>query len=128
MIVCLLATYRSNGPYNQLMHAYRRLAPGFPGVLAGLHVITLVPERTPEHDYWCQEEDRVARARLPFEMLIDDEEVTWTVMPPSSPWCCVIGKDRRILSEGDLTDVEFWEALGCLAASAPAPRPDPELP
>jgi len=117
--VCLLATYRGNGPYDDFMARYNNFATHFAPFVPGLHVITMEPTRRADRAYYFENEDRVRAAGLPMELLLDpDGELTRLLEPPGSPHVLLLDGQGRVAVEGELTSVELWTAL----AAANPPR------
>jgi hypothetical protein len=113
-LVCLLATYRGNGPYNEFMGRYHNYATYFRPFVSGLHVVTMEPERDPEYAHYFENEDVVREAGLPFELLFDDGALTEAVRPGGSPFVLVLDRSRRVLCEGELPGVDLWKTLAAL--------------
>lgn len=112
-LVCLLATYRGNGPYNDFMRRFRNYAWFFPDNLRGLHVITMERERRVDRAYWYEAEDDCRRRGLPFDVLFDpDGEKTMALEPTGSPYVLAVDRNGVVLEEGQLEEVDFWVALG----------------
>ena len=112
-MLCLLATYRANGPYNDFMKQYRRLASQFRGTIVGLHVITLEPETNTFAGQWIGAEKTVIGDQLPCELLYDaNGEATWPLEPSHSPTIFVIGPTGTIVQHAHiLDDVALWQAI-----------------
>ena len=112
LIVCLLATYRGNGPYNDFMDRHLGFARHFGEFVSGLHVVTQASERPADRDYWFTNEDEALAQNLPVEILHDaDGEVTHAVEPTGSPFVVALARDGTVLTEGALEQVELWDAL-----------------
>ncbi len=109
--VCLLATYRGNGPYNDFMMRYLNFARWFAPFLKDLHVVTMEPERRADYAHYFRGEDAVRKAGLPLELLLDDGEVTDAVQPTGSPFVVLLDCDGRVRAEGELSSVDLWNAL-----------------
>jgi hypothetical protein len=112
LIVCLLASYRGNGPYNAFMKRFRNYATYFPNNLSELHVVTMVSERHKDRDHWFEAEDLCRGDRLPFVVLHESGEVTEALDPKGSPSILVLDRSGVVIQEGSLNDVDFWQALG----------------
>ena len=65
LCVCLLANYRSNGPYYDFLNRYHNYATYFAPYLAGLHVITAEPKRYADRAPTTSAKTRCARCRCP---------------------------------------------------------------
>jgi hypothetical protein len=111
LAVCLLDGYRGNGPYNAFMARYKHYARWFGGYLAGLHVVTMEPERREDRAHYFVAEDEVRAARLPLELLLEDGAVSDAVQQTSSPFIVLLDRARRVRYEGELESVDLWDAL-----------------
>lgn len=110
--VVLLATYRANGPYSDLMKVWTRLSLHMRELIPRLHVITMESERRSDRPSWMEGENRAREHGCPFDLLHDsDGEVTMTCAPAGSPWVLLLDRTGRVLGEGGLEEVAVWEAL-----------------
>jgi hypothetical protein len=109
--VCLLATYRSNGPYFDFLNRYLNFVTWFEPFLAGMHVITAEPKRYAHRAYHYEREDEVRALPLPFEILLEEGEVVAELAPSGSPFIVLLDREGTILYEGELDSVEWWETL-----------------
>jgi hypothetical protein len=112
--VCLLATYRGNGPYNDFMLRYLNFGRWFAPFVKGLHVVTMEAERPAEYPQYFRGEDGVAKAGLPFERLLEDGSVSKAVRQTGSPFVVLLDRDGRVRAEGELSSVDLWNALATL--------------
>ncbi len=112
LIVCLLASYRGNGPYNDFMDRYLGFARHFSDWISGLHVLTTTPERRADRAYWFENEDEALAQGLPVEVLLDaDEEVTLAIEATGSPFIVALDQTGRVLVEGGMEQIDLWNAL-----------------
>jgi hypothetical protein len=111
LAVCVLANYRSNGPYFDLLNRYHNYASFFAPFLHGLHVLTTEPERYPDRGYHYAREDEVRALGLPFEVLLEEGNVVGALVPPGSPFVLLLDRQATIVYEGDLESVEWWDML-----------------
>jgi len=109
--VCLLASYRSNGPYSDFLGRWHNYASHFGPFVEGLHVITMEPKRYPDREYHYRREDEVRALTLPFELLLEEGEVVRELAPSGSPFILLLDSQGTIRSEGELDGVELWDAL-----------------
>lgn len=114
--VCLLASYRGNGPYNDFMHRYHNFATWFGDYLKGLHVITMEPGRPKDRAYYFKAEDAVRAAGLPLELLLEDGSLSASVGQRSSPFIVLVDRSGIVRYEGELDPVDMWTL-----AAAPHP-------
>jgi hypothetical protein len=111
LCVCVLANYRSNGPYYDLLNRYHNFATHFAPFLAGMHVITTEPNRYPHRPYHYTREDEVRALPLPFEVLLEQGDVVGALAPSGSPFALLVDAQGTIAYEGDLETVDFWNTL-----------------
>ncbi|HET7290795.1 MAG TPA: hypothetical protein VFM88_00090 [Vicinamibacteria bacterium] len=117
LCVCLLANYRSNGPYADFLLRWRNYATYFPDFFAGLHVLTTCTERHPGREYHYEREAEVRALGHPFHLLHEsDEAVVGTVQPPGSPATFLLDRTGTVVYEGRLDAVEVWDALASVSA------------
>ncbi|MBK5257207.1 MAG: hypothetical protein JJE39_14360 [Vicinamibacteria bacterium] len=112
--VCLLASYRGNGPYNDFMHRYHNFGTWFRDYLPSLHVITMEKGRPEERPYYFKAEDAVKAAKLPLEMLIEDGSLSAKVRQTSSPFIVLVDRTGTVRYEGELDSVDMWTAAAGL--------------
>ncbi len=112
--VCLLATYRGNGPYNDFMQRYLNFGRWFTPFLKGLHVVTMEAERSPEYPHYFRGEDAVSKAGLPLELLLEDGGISEAVRQTGSPFIVLLDRDGRVRAEGELSTVDLWNALAAV--------------
>jgi len=53
---------------------------------------------------------------LPLELLLDEGSVTRAVEQTGSPFVVLLDRERRVRAEGELSSVDFWNALAALHA------------
>jgi hypothetical protein len=116
LIVCLLASYRGNGPYGDFMERYQNYARFFPDFLHGLHVLTLEKERQAERPFYYRAEDAARAAGCPVSVLLDPGDVTRAVAPQASPFILMLDRTGTVVYEGELDSVELWDTLASVAA------------
>jgi hypothetical protein len=111
LCVCLLASYRSNGPYYDLLNRLHNFLTWFAPYLAGVHVLTTKAERYPDRPYHYAREDELRALPVAFEVLLEDGAVVQALEPSGSPFVLLVRRDGTIACEGDLDTVDFWDAL-----------------
>jgi hypothetical protein len=116
--VCLLASYRGNGPYDDFMRRYHNYATWFPRFLRGLHVLTMEAERYPDRPHYFRGEDEVRAGGLPLELLLEDGSVTAAVRQTSSPFVVLLDRQGRVRCEGELESIDLWNTLASMSVPA----------
>ena len=117
LVVCLLASYRSNGPYSDFLQRWVNCATWFKPFFHGLQVVTMEAKRHENREFHYQMEDAARAAGLPFALLHDaDGAAHEPINPDRSP--CVLTLDRAgtIVGESDLEAVELWDMLASASA------------
>jgi hypothetical protein len=111
-LLCLLSSYRGNGPWNDFMQRYLTLVRDFTPFIGPLHAITEVKERYPERPHYFAAEDQARAEGAPFELLFDPRgEVSAMYEPRVSPFVMALDHRGRILGEGQMEGPEVWRAL-----------------
>lgn len=113
LVVCSLASYRGNGPYNLFMRRYLKYSAGFGEYLPQVHVITTNPERRPDRPHWYEAEDKARSAGVPMRILWDQSgRFTEGLRAHGSPQILVVDRRGKVLFEGsDLEEPELWDAI-----------------
>ena len=112
LLLCLLSSYRGNGPYDEFMQRYLTLVRDFKPFVGPLHVVTSVRDRYPDRPYYFEAEDKARQARAPFELLFDPEGYVSALYGPRvSPFVLALDNRGTILSEGSLEGMDVWRAL-----------------
>jgi hypothetical protein len=114
--VCVLASYRSNGPYYDLLNRYHNYATHFAAFLEGMHVLTTEPKRYPHRPYHYVREDEMRALGLPFEVLLEEGDVVGALAPSGSPFVLLVDHQGTIRYEGELDTVSWWETLAAVPA------------
>ena len=113
-LVCLLATYRSNGPYGEFLQRWLNYVTWFGPLVNGLHVLTMAPQRYQDHGVWYQIED-TARAAGRFALLLDEGGAAHAPLEQNrSPLIFALDRRGTIRYEGGLDSVDLWETLAAL--------------
>jgi hypothetical protein len=117
LAVCLLASYRSNGPYADFLMRWRNYATHLREFFWGLHVLTSRKERYPGREYHYEREAEVRALGLPFHLLHEhDEAVAGAILPPGSPTIFLLDRTGTVVYEGPLDSVDVWDALASVSA------------
>lgn len=116
-LLCLLSSYRGNGPWNDFMRRYPGLVRDFAPFIGPMHAITEVRERYPDRPHYFEAEDKARAAGAPFEVLFDPGGDAGAMYRPRvSPFVMALDQRGRVLSEGEMNGPEVWRAL--VAANA----------
>jgi hypothetical protein len=113
--VCVLCSYRSNGPYYEFLGRFHNYATWFAPFLAGLHVITAEPKRYADRAAHYRREDELRALPLPFELLLEDGQVMTALNPTGSPFVVLLDRAGTVVCEGELDGVMLWDALARVA-------------
>ncbi len=112
LALVVLGSYRGNGPYDALMRRWAVYAGTFRDFLPALHVVTEKKEREADRPDWYKGEDQLRIRNLPLAVLWDrGGDVARAVQPSGSPWVFLVDHERTVHHDGDLGDVEIWDAL-----------------
>lgn len=117
LIVCLLASYRGNGPYNDFMSRYHNYARYFAEYLHALHVITMEAERQADRAHYYKSEDEARAARFPVSILLEPGNITDAIAPHGSPLVLLLDRSATVVYEGELEAVELWDTLASVSAA-----------
>jgi len=117
LCVCLLASYRSNGPYSDLLQRWHNYVFYMGEYLAGLHVLTTETQRYPNREFHYECEARVRALGRPFHLLHEhDSGVTRVVAPRSSPMVFLLDRTGTVVYQGWLDAVDIWDVLASVSA------------
>jgi hypothetical protein len=117
LCVCLLASYRSNGPYSDLLQRWHNYMTYLGDFLAGLHVLTTETKRYPNREFHYECEAKVRALRRPFHLLHEhDSGVINTIEPRSSPMVFLLDRTGTVVYQGGLDAVDIWDALASVSA------------
>ncbi len=111
-LVILMGGERANAEYEQVMRRYLAYSAHFGEFLAGVHVVTDVPDRDPALEGWLAAEDEVLAQGRPVQVLEDYRGfLRRAIKPVAAP--VVYGLSRRgyTVHEGALEPVELWDML-----------------
>jgi hypothetical protein len=123
LVLCLLGPYRTNGPYHDFLRSYCRLAVHFPDYLAPMHIVTEDCARKnhrPEFiENWLRAEKQARRAQVPFRVLDDRQgKVNAVIAAQSSPFILVVNARGKVVHEGLIDEVQWWDLLAATLADA----------
>ena len=108
-LICLLGSYRCNGPYNDFMQCYTVYAKYFSHIIKGLHVIT----SNTKEGYWMENEKAARVAKANFDVLYDEEDTLGVaVRQRTSPFILAVNKAGTVVYQDRLiSQTSLWELL-----------------
>lgn len=113
LMICLLVSYRGNGPYNEFMTKFIHCATHFGDWIHGLHVISENKDRPGDRDYYFEAEDDAKRLGLPINLLYDENgSLSGAIEPSGSPFILMVDKKGTIQYEGWFEIADLWETIG----------------
>jgi len=113
--VCMLSSYRSNGPYDDFMQHYLVYKKYLPHLFESLHVITA---KTEDGD-WQDNEQEALEADINLHILYDSNDaVSTAINDRASPSIFFLNNQAQIVEHDHLdTEVDFWDFLHNLTKS-----------
>jgi hypothetical protein len=119
-LVCLLAGWRTNGPYVRFLKRYAALKKRLPAFVAGMHVITHMPEYEPDRlDEAQSERELLEHLGIPFDVLLDpDEKLANDLDINAAPSIFALNRQGVILGQFTYDESGLWSILARLSAPA----------
>jgi hypothetical protein len=111
VVLLLLATYRGNGPSDELLWELSSWQRAFGARIAGVHLLTMTAERRLDRPYWYEAEDAAVEAGVPLEVLLDDGAVHYALPVDRSPFVLCVDGSGRVLFEGELDERAIWRVV-----------------
>ena len=111
VFICL-ASYRGNGPYNELMGTFGRNRELLTTLFSPPIVITEEEERRADRPHWYAEEDHLAESSVPFRVMLDQNDLALQLGTESTPDVFVVDRDLKILYRGPMDNHNLWKAVG----------------
>ena len=111
--LCVMTTYRGNGPYNEALLPYIALQPYFGDRIHPLVVLTNVAEKRKDRPHWNSHEGLAKKAGCLFTILYGSfEEIIEDYSPRGAPEFFTIDRNGTIVWTGPLaTDYDYWNML-----------------
>lgn len=117
LLICILAGERGSAAYDDLLWRFVNYASWLGELVAGLHVITIRPERDVAHPEWWEAEDTARYLGLPLQVLVDERgQVTAAVQAERIPTVYAVDRTGLVLHEGQLDGVDIWDTLSLVAS------------
>jgi len=111
--LCLMTTFRGNGPYNDALIPYISLQPKISERLHPLVVLTDVAEKRKDRPHWFSNEDLAKKVKCPFMVLHGDlADVLQTLTPRGAPEFFALDRSGTVVWSGSLdADYDYWNML-----------------
>ncbi len=111
--ICLMSSYRANGPYHDCIECYHAMQPYVKHKLSPLLVITDQIEASEHQQYWLRSENAAKKAEVPLNIVYDEQtRFAWDVELNTAPKFIVINKERQIVSDEMLSDeFSYWSMM-----------------
>jgi hypothetical protein len=115
--ICLMTTYRGNGPYNEALLPYIAVQPHVSDRLHPLVVLTNIAEKRKDRPHWNSNEAVAKKAKCPFNVLYGSfDEVIEVFSPRGAPEFFALNKAGEIIWTGELSaDYHYWDMLNQLS-------------
>lgn len=112
LVVCMMGGYRGSPDYDDFMRRYTTMAAFFPNFIVGLHVVTTATKRDANHPEHYGGEDLARQTGAALLCLHDYRAfVQRAIKPKKVPTIYVLNKHGQCVHEGDLNEVDVWNAL-----------------
>lgn len=108
LLVCLLADYRTNGPYNDFLSRLQTWSKVV-GPRLALHAITL--DRALRYAEAAAEAEAELSERMPVNVLLGDGRVHAGLDPTGSPHVYAVDRTGRIVHTNVRRALHIWQAL-----------------
>ena len=118
--LCLMPTYRGNGPYNEALLPYIALYPFIKDKLHPLVVLTNVTAKRKDRPYWFSHEVLAKKQDVPLLVLHDPAaEFMEDFTPTGAPEFFALDQSGKIIWSGGLgEDYEYWDMMSQLSNPA----------
>jgi hypothetical protein len=112
--ICLMSTYRANGPYHDCVKAYHSVYPFIKNYCFPLLVITDDDVGSKNQNYWLSSEKDAKKAGLSLRIAYDEEaSFAWDIELSGAPKFITINKEREIVSDKWLgNEYAYWSLVG----------------
>ena len=117
MPVCLMLTFRGNGPYNTGLHAFRMMYPHIKDRIERFVVITSVRDRNADPKSWYEAEDAAIAEGLPLVVLCDPSAAFADERISAAPEYIAMNQENLVTWDDSLhDDYAYWELVADLPA------------
>ena len=118
--ICLMLTYRGNGPYNDGIKEYRAMYPHCKDKMMPMLVITNVSEKRADRPGWFEAEEALIKAGLPITVLFDESALFADGNLSGAPeYICVDNKGTVVWDDSLHDDCAYWTMLSGPAKQKP---------
>jgi|GEM_PF-4250429 len=112
MPVCLMLTFRGNGPYNMGLTAFRTVYPFIKDRVERFVVITSVPDRGDDPKGWYVAEDAAIAEGLPLVVLADPSAFFADANVSAAPEYIALSHENLVVWDDSLhDDYAYWEMV-----------------
>ncbi|KJZ18642.1 hypothetical protein [Loktanella sp. S4079] len=117
MPVCLMLTFRGNGPYNMGLTAFRTMYPFIKDRVERFVVITSVPDRGNDPKEWYLAEDAAIAEGLPLVVLADPSAFFADANVSAAPEYIALSHENLVVWDDSLhDDYAYWEMVADIGA------------
>jgi hypothetical protein len=111
--VCVMPTYRGNGPYNEAMRCYRAIYKYVSHRVQPMQVILDSTEKRTDRDFWYENEELAINSGIPINLLHDKEQTVANKLKLEfSPVFYLLTNKGKIHYEGPLNRAyDYWDAI-----------------
>ncbi len=111
--LCLMASYRGNGPYDRALGAYIYTWPHLSEILHPMVVLTDVKDRRKSRPHWLENEDLARKKKIPLLGCYDPESAFSEAFNlRAAPVFHALNKSGTVIWSGDLmNDFGYWQMI-----------------
>ncbi len=110
--ICLMITYRGNGPYDDNIKVYRSVYPHLKDKMAPLFVITSEGTKRPDRPHWFAAEEALIKAFFPITVAYDPSASFDDKYLAGAPEYLAVNKDGVVIWDQTLSDdYDYWEMV-----------------
>ncbi len=115
--VCVMPSYRGNGPYNEALLCYRASFSYMAHRLRPMQVITDVRQKREDREWWYENEEAALESNIPLILLFDkNRAVADKIDTDFTPIFYLLNNKGLVEYEGQLKEpCDYWEVLGRLS-------------
>ena len=110
--LCLMLTYRANGPYNDALKAYHAIYPHAKDQMQPMIVVTTERDRDAEPPEYFEAEEALIAAGIPISVVFDRDSFWRDRVLAGAPEHIVTDEKAKIIWHDHLHDDHaYWEML-----------------